>query len=342
MTTITHINTNIDIATTEALSMQGLYGVIQSAFPKDPNTTVIGISIPILGINCKETGIISPIDDFKEAVSRIFNDAMGAIFKPIWQVLVDLANVLGLGLLDEKLPILDLSIGDLFSRDLFDNLLTIVTRLYNTAKEQLQQILSILGIPTPFFTEIVSPEKEIYYIVKTILGSLWDTIIKKIKSYIDMILTALKIYDAINQTGFSITWEAAITAILERILSYLALPPSLQDVVDLIKLYVKQVLGYAEATYGQIMSIIENFTMPVFGKPFDWLLPLNPKTIAPNIDFIKLISDIKLWLTNFIAGLIQKFIDAVLSVLQFFGITFEWVKINVPIKLCVIQTIPAR
>lgn len=334
---ISHVDGQINVFTTEVFTMTGISDLIFKSFPSDPNVSVIGISVPLLGIQCKESGIINPIEDLKEAAARIYHDAMSAIYKPIWETLVSLANILSMGALDTKLPVLNLTIADLFKRDLFDIINTIITSLYKTAKDAINNILNILGIPSPFFTEIQSPEKEIYYIVKSIMFSLWDTLLKRIKEIIELIKTGLTIYDAANMTTFSITWQQAIDAILAQILSYLALPPTIADVRTAINVFVKQVLGKADATYGEIMKIINDFKLPVFGKPFDWILPINIKVNAPNIDFTKILTDMKVWLTNFMGALLKKFIDAVLTVLQFFGLSINWIAINIPIQLCTIK-----
>ena len=48
-------------------------------------------------------------------------------------------------------------------------------------------------------------------------------------------------------------------------------------------------------------------------------------------------TDMVTWLNNYVINLIKKFIDAVLSVLQFFGIGVDWLAVNLPIRFCVVN-----
>lgn len=337
---VSPVSATIDIATADAFTMQGLYETIRKAFPGDPNTRVVGISLPLLGIDCKTSGMINPGEDIKEMVSKLFHEGYKNLIQPIWNCLVRLANILSAGALDEKLPVLNLSITDLFRTDIWTVVTTMITRLWNQAKDGLNSILNILnilGIPWPLFTDIQNDQKTIEYIVKNIISSFWDTVMKKIKQYIDMIATALKIYDAIYHTGFSITWEGAITAVLNKIADYLIAAPTIKEIKEYVETFAKAALDKATVTYGEIMSVINNFTIPKFGRPFDWILPLNEQAVIPNIDFVKILSDIKHWMSHFVGKILKEFIEAVNTVLSFFGVGFDWIKLNLTIKFCTIR-----
>ena len=78
---ISHVDGQVNVFTTEVFTMTGISDLIFKSFPSDPNVSVIGISIPLLGIQCKESGIINPIEDLKEAAARISYSATTTRFK---------------------------------------------------------------------------------------------------------------------------------------------------------------------------------------------------------------------------------------------------------------------
>ena len=123
MTINEHVNIQgkIKIDPTAAFNMQGITDAIKLAYPSDPTLTVVSIDVPLLNIACKEFGLINPIEDIKEAAARIYNAMLTKIVKPIYELLYRLMNILSLGSLSKlKLPVLDLTIDDLFKDNIFD------------------------------------------------------------------------------------------------------------------------------------------------------------------------------------------------------------------------------
>lgn len=339
MANITHADGQIDIATAQAFTMQGIWETIQKAYPNTSTQRVVGISIPSLGIECNQFGTINPIEDLKEAAAKMFFSAATAIVRAVYNIFKSLAEILGMGWLDEKLPVLDLSINDLFSNNIWDTVTKLVTRMYFAAKDELKKVLNFLGIPFPLYDQIADPKKEIAYLVKTIITSLWSAVQKRIKQGMDLIKQGLAIWDARNSgtTQFSITWQKAIDAILSKVLEILLDPFDLYLLDQRIKEFAARVLGIPKATYGQIMHLIDEFRWPGLGKLFDWILPINPKVFAPNFDYAKLLSDMKMFVINLLGKLLQEFCNAVKPILDVFGISIEWPTLNIPIRLCVIN-----
>ena len=338
---------NLIIDPTKAFNMQTITDAIRNAFPSDLSLIVTGIEIPKLNIKIKDVGLINPTEEIKEAAARIYNLTLKSIVKPIYDLIYELMNILSVGSLSKlKLPVFDLTIDDLFEDNIFDILMDKVLILYNNSKEQLNQILDLLKIPHNMFTEIGSPEREVYYIVKMILSSLWDSVLKEIKRVVDLILLALRAWDAIHwfvphptiPFSFSALWNAAINTALEEVSSFFLTAPSIQDIIDAIKQYAESIYNRAADNYLELMAVIDGFTLPVFGKPFDWQLPLNPNVNAPNFDFVKITADIKLWLTNFLSAFLQRFIALVESILNFFGLSLDIPKIEISFTLCAIRS----
>jgi len=325
-----------------ALNMQGLYKLVQDAYPSDPSLTVVGVSIPFAGIACKDIGIITPITDIKEAVSRLYDELMKSYLKPVYEILMKMFDILkafGLGVLDLTIPILNLHISDLFSSDLYSKLKVSLTNLYNNAKDKLNELLKLLDIPHPIYKDFNDPELEINEIVKRVKVSIWSFFFKLIDKIKTAYQTALAVYDAVTHpTVFppplSTIWKKAVDAILSEIESLLLRMPSLQDIENAIKALANK----ANATYEDLINAVKNFKINPFGKPFDWEFPIDPHVNRPNIDFAKLVSDIKIWMNNFIGQIIAKFIQAIAKILQLFGIPgFEFPKISIPITLCAVK-----
>jgi len=331
----------IDLA--KGLNMQKIYTLVQDAYPNDPSLTVTGVSIPLFNIGCKHTGVIDPITDVKEAVSRLYDELMKTYLEPIFKILQELFDILkhfGLAALDLTIPILNLHISDLFSKDLYDKLKVSLTDLYNNAKDQLLELLKLLGIPYPFFTDFNIPELEITEIIKRVKASLWGFFYKIISELVSLIQIGLEAYDAITYKvpTLSEIWKKVKDAILGKILDILISLPSFQDIENAIKAFIKTIYGDIEATYEQIIEALKNFHLPIFGKPFDWLFPIDIKVNRPNIDFTKIVSDIKIWINNFIGQILAEFIQAIDQILKLLKIpSFEFPKIEIPVLLCAVK-----
>lgn len=340
VTTTTHIQVpgTLVIDLSQALNMQGLFKLVQDSYPSDPNLTVVGISVPILNIGCKEFGIIDPISDIKAAISRLYDYLMKAYLKPIYEILMKLFDALkkfGLGFLDLTIPILDLHISDLFADDLYDKLKAKLLDLYNNAKDKLNNLLDLLQIPHPIFKDFNVPELEIEEIVKRVMASIWTFFFKLINKIKSAYEAALAAFDAATYKvpTLSTIWKKAVDFLLSQIEQFLLQMPTIQDIEDAIKKLVNK----ANATYEELIAAIKKLHFPVFGNPLDWLFPIDIKVNRPNIDFAKLVSDIKIWMNNFIGEIIKKFIQAIDKILKVFGLEFVIPKIKIPITLCAVK-----
>ena len=331
---ISHIAAEVNVPV--GFTMQSIYESVAGSYPA--GKAVTGISIPLLGITCKEFGVINPIQDIKEAVIRMYNYAMGSIIKPIFEALVKLVDILSAGILDFKLPFLDLTITDLFQSDTYDRVKAAVLKLYKESIEELKNLLKTLGIPWPFFENIGDPIMEVALIVKALMTSFWDAVIKQIWEMVKLILLALEIYDRINQSNWAFSWQQAIDAVLASIAEFFVIPPTIQDILDALKEFAKQLYGDVVMTYEMLIKAIEKFKLPVFGLPLDWNLPESLSALIPNVDFMRLLIDMKVWMTNFLMGIVNKFVDLISTILQFFGINLEKIlSIKFPILLCVVE-----
>ena len=342
---LVHTTGTLTFDPNKGLSMSAIADSLFKITPRDPSLHVIGVDFTLIGLQCKTFGIIDPIKELQEAAARLYNYAMQAFIQPIWNGLYSLYQALkkfGLGLIDLKLPVLDLRISDLFNPDLYGVIERAITKLYNSAKDKIVAILNALGIPWPLFKNLVSPEEEIRYIIKHILASLWAELNKKINLIKDLIQTGLRIYDLIvyKKLLWSELWKAAVDQFLKTIIRYLTSPPSIEDIKRAIIAFAKKVLNKVEVTIAEILSVIQNFTLPIIGNPFDWLFPLNIHVNFPDVDFNKILGDIKLWINNFIMNLIIKFIKLVKRILSIFGIVIELPKISVPISICAYRINP--
>lgn len=303
--------------------------------------TILGIDIPLIGIDCLIYKTVDPTFDLKEAMTRLFNYLSKLILKPIFEILEALAKVLGAAIDDFlKIPILDLTISDLFKDDLWSVIEEKVKNLWANAQDELFKILETLGIPWPFFDQIDDPELSIRKIAKDIAINLWSFIFKAIMKIITAIEVAMKAYD-IATFGFpkwSVIWREVIDAVLGAIVPYLITPPTIEDLLKQLTDLAKDIFDLPVVTFQELMAVIEKFELPVFGLPLDWKLPLNLKMEFPEKDFSKIISDMIVWINNFMIGILRKFIEAVSSVLEFFGVPINFLtEVKIPITLCVAE-----
>jgi hypothetical protein len=341
-----HTNGTVSINLADAFNMQKIADAISSAYPSEPGVAVVGITIPLLSITCKEVGVIDPISDIKNAVSRMYHKFMQGFIQPIWDALYGVYNALkrfGLAVLDLKLPILGLKISDLFNPNIYDVIKKAITNLYESARNKIDAILNILKIPVNIVNDLDSLEKKIEAIVKNIFVSIWDTIIKKIKDVIDLIKIGLRVFDLIvyKHLVWSIVLQSAIDAILKKIMDFFTNPPSIQDIYDALMKFAQRVYNRATGiTCNDIMKIISQFRLPIIGLPIDWQLPLNPRVNAPCFDLAQILADMKMWINNFIMKIVQKFVEKILSILSLFGQVFKLPTLHIPITLCVTKAVP--
>ena len=321
-------------------NMQTMYNDLINQYSSS-TYTILGIDIPLIGIDCLIYQTVDPGFDLKEAMSRLFSYLSKLILKPITEILEALAKVLGVAI-DEflKIPVLDLTFQDLFRDDFWALIEEKVKNLWENARDELLDILKTLGIPWPFFDQIDDPELSIRKIAKDIALSLWGFIFKAISKIITAIGIAMKAYD-IATFGFpkwSLIWEEIKDAILKSILPYLATPPTLEEIFTAIEDFAKELFDKAVVTWQDLIAALEKFKLPIFGLPMDWKLPLNLKVEFPEKDFSKILSDMLNWLNNFLTNLLKKFIEAISSILEFFGIPIKFLtEVKIPISLCVVE-----
>jgi transposase len=311
--------------------MQTIYQSIVDAFPKDK--TVIGIGIPLIGIECKHYGVINPIEEIKEAAARAYDFFLNAYWRPIMKAITQLLKILKINF---KLPIphLKLTLDDLFSTKLFDKIKAQLLQLYKTAKAKVDAIFKFFGIPDPLFKEILDPEKELMYKIKAIMTALPGLLQSKLKALILTLDRALaKIGGKIFKPLYDI-WKKAVSVLFTFLFNT---PAKIDELKKLIEDFAKKLLKKAQVTYEDLMKALDKFKIPGIGRPHDWKLPYNPKVNMPNIDFIKLITDIQLWLSNYLMNIILRFIKAIARVLKYFKIPFV-LPFNLSLKatLCVI------
>ena len=319
--------------------MQGIYDSVTSLYPAD--STVTGISIPMLGITCIETGVINPFADIKEAVVRMYNDAMGQYLRPAWNALFSIFNILSAGVLDFKIPLLDLTIFDLFKRDSYNRIEVAVAKLYAESKEKVKDLCRLFSIPFPLFTGISDAKKEVQLIVKALVTSFWDETFKIMNKMITMISAALFIYDRIKRTAFQVTWEKAIAAVFKELFFYMAVPSSVAQLKDLLTEYAKSLYNTATVTYDQLIQAMKSFKVPFFGSPMEFNIDkILSKVSIPEVDFASLLVDMKVWLGNVIVDTVKKFIFFIsgTTLLKALGINLDsFDEIKVPIVLCITE-----
>lgn len=320
-------------------TQQGIYNAIRTVYPKDPTLSVVSIAVPLVYINCKDFGTIDPVNEIKNAVMRLYNYFMQSYIQPIWNALFSLLKALG-GVFDIKLPVLGLSINDLFDPNLAEKIKKIILDWYYNAKDQLIKLLETLGIRWPITFKTSQPEFEIEEIVKAILNSLWGFVVKAIKKVIELIKLGLLAWEAINTQGvptWSRIWQEAVDAVLGAILDFLTRVPTIQEIYDALVAFAKQVWNKAVVSIEEIIAVIKDFKF--FGlKLFDWDFPWNPKVSNSEIDLMRMLNSMLVWMKNFIFRLILQFVQLVENVLQFFGVTLaKLTTIKIPITLCAVQ-----
>jgi hypothetical protein len=340
------IPVNIEIDLKNGFTMQSLYDSIQAAYPKDPKLSVVSVSIPLLGLECLTLGIINPITDIKNALSRLYNYLMQSILKPIWDFLYKIYEALkkfGLGILDLKIPVLDLHLTDLFASDFRDRLIAKITELYNNSKAKLIKILEFLRIPYPFMEGFVDPQHELEMIVDKIINSLWGFLFNTIKKVIELIQLGLKLYDLATPPytlKFSIVWEKLVDEALKAILMYLAKIPTLEDIEKWLRELAQKIFNVKTPTCAQMVEAFKQFKIPIIGKP-EVFTEINPTVVQPCIDLQKLLMDTLSWINNIVMNLVLKFVNLVVKLLdlflKLFGITFSLPKIKIPIVICAVK-----
>jgi hypothetical protein len=343
----TRIPVDIEIDLKNGFTMQSLYDSIQAAYPKDPTLSVVSVSIPLLGLECLTLGIINPITDIKNAISRLYNYLMQSILKPIWDFLYKIFEALkkfGLGVLDLKIPVLDLYLTDLFAADFRDRLIAKITELYNNSKAKLIKILEFLRIPYPFMEGFVDPQHELEMLVDKIINSLWGFVFNSIKKIIELIQTGLKLYDLATPPytfKFSIIWEKLVEDVLKAILMYLAKIPTLEDIEAWLRELASKIFNVKVPTCAQMVEAFKQFKIPIIGKP-EVFTEINPTVVQPCIDLQKLLMDTLSWINNIVMNLVLKFINLVVKLLDLFlslfGIKFSLPTIKIPIVICAVKT----
>ena len=206
----------------------------------------------------------------------------------------------------------------------------------------MDQILSFLNIPTPAFADVHSPEKEIEHFVKSIVSSLWTQLWKKVEEIRNLINTGLRLWDQVNKTKPFPTqpfWQSVVDSVLGKYLDLIKNPPTMQQIEDALIDFARGAYQRAEVRASEILAVLKRFTLPIVGFPLDWNLPLNPRVHANSIDLAQIISDIKIWLNNFVTNLVQKFVNAIAKLLSLFGIPIpSFPPIPIPLIACAIHT----
>jgi hypothetical protein len=338
--------TTIDI--NNVFTMQGLFNTIYGTLPSSDEYTITGISIPLLGMSCKTDGVINTYMDIKDAVARLYNYLMKSYLQPIWIVIENLLKALeaivgGLFNIDLTLPVLNLTVSDLFSDNLYNRLITSITNLYNNALDQLKTILNVLGIPFKPYDDTDSPETTIASIVKNIMVSLWGSLIRKIADIIGAIKTGLFAYDSITTPGafpppLGTLWESIVDAVLAKIAIFFASGgPTVQEIFDALVAFVKLALDKTVVTAQEILDYLTNFTLPIFGRPFDWDLPFQGGVESPQKNLEQLLADIKNYCTNYIGLILAQFVKAISAILSIFGLNFTLPVLSISYTVCAVR-----
>lgn len=321
-------------------NMQSMIDSVKTSYNTSTHT-VLGIDIPVVGFDCLVYKTVDPTFDISDALIRLYDYLSKLVLKPIWTALQALAKAVGAVIGDIlKLPVLGLTIEDLFKDDIWQTIENIVRKLWNEGQDQLISILKVLGIPWPFFQQVDDPDLSIRKIAKDIAANLLQFVFKAIDKIIKAIKAALLIFDiATFQTPkFSITWQQAIDAVIGEVLNFFAAPLTLEELFKAILDFAKEAFKLPFVTFAELMNIIEKFKLPIFGYPLDYKLPIDPKKDFPERDFSKIISDMIAWLNNFLVNILKKFMEAVMSILQFFGIPLKFLtSVNIPITLCAVE-----
>jgi hypothetical protein len=326
-----------------AFSQEGLYNTLQLIKPQDPNLTVVSIAIPFVHINCKEFGIIDVVTELKNAAERLYDYFVKYYIQPIWNALYSLYEALknlGLGIIDLTIPFFNLHISDLFNPNLFDTIKDYVINLYYNAREELESILRALGIRFPFTFNISVPEIEIVEIAKAICNSLWAYLIKAFKRVIALCSQGVALWEALHSTPPTLSQliERVQNAILGVIGDFLTNVPSINDIYESLVNFAKSVYNKASVTIEEIVAVIKDFTFGPFGKLFNFSFPTwNPNTNFPEVDLMRMLNQMLIFLKNFLLSTITNFVKAIADVLQFFGVTIlDALTFEIPITLCAV------
>lgn len=327
-----------------ALSQEGIYNALRLIKPQDPSLTVVSIAVPLVHVNCKEFGIIDPILELKNAAERIYDYFVKYYIQPVWNALYSLYNTLknlGLGIIDLAIGIFDLHISDLFDPNLFATIKAKVLDWYYNRKQDLIDLLNLLKIKFPFTFSLKSAELEIEEIVKAICNSLWAFLIRAFKKLIALCSQGVELWEAIN--NFSIpTWSEIIRKaeqlIMGTILDFLTNVPTITDIYNAVVDFAKSVYNKSVVTIQEIIAVIKDFTFGPFGKLFNFSFPSwNPNTKMPEIDLMRMLNQMLLFLKNFLLSTITNFVKAILDVLQFFGVALlDLLTFEIPITLCAV------
>jgi hypothetical protein len=173
------------------------------------------------------------------------------------------------------------------------------------------------------------------YKAKAIMTALPSLLQSKLKALILNMDRALsKIGGKVFKPLYDI-WKKAVGVLFVFLFNT---PFKIDELIKLIEEFAKKLLKKAQVTYTDLMKVLEKFKIPGIGRPYDWKWPYNPKVNMPNIDFVKLLTDIQLWLSNFFMNITLRFIKSVSKVLNFFKIQYPVLPFNLSLKatLCVI------
>lgn len=321
-------------------NMQSMIDSVKTSYNTSTHT-VLGMDIPIIGFDCLVYKTVDPNFDISEALIRLYDYLYKLTLKPIWETLEALAKAIGAVLGDIlTLPVLDLKIPDLFKDDIWQTIEDKVRSLWESGQAELESILKILNIPWPFFQQLDDPDLSIRKIAKDIGANLLQFVWKAIDKLIKAIQTALRIFDiaTFGVPKFSITWQEVVDAVIGEVLKFFTAPLTLSELYDALLDFGRSVLDLPVLTFNDLMSVIKNFKLPIFGFPLDYTLPVNVKVEFPEKDFSKIISDMMVWINNFLVNILKKFIEAVTSILEYFGLKPKFLtSVNIPITLCAVE-----
>lgn len=322
-------------------TQKGIYEAIKLIKPPpSPDYTIVSIAVPLVYVNCLEVGIFDPVTMLKDAALKLYNYLMQYYIQPIWNALYSLYEALknfGLAFLDLTIPILDLTLADLFDPNLIEKIKAKILDWYYNAKDKLIELLNLLGIPWPINVNVNAPQFDIEYIVNAILNSLWSFVLKLIKKVVALISQGLRLWELATQQGaivWSQIWDNLVDSILGYIMDFLTNIPTIQEIYDALVAYAQELYDKVVLSFEELLEALKSFKF--FGlKPFDWDLPWNPTINFPEIDLMRMLNSMLVWFKNFIFSIIKQFIDAVMDILEFFGINLTGLlTINIPITFC--------
>lgn len=328
-------------------TQQGIANAIRTAYPTSPDYTVVSIAVPLIHINCLEEGIFDPWNMLKDAANKLYNYFMQYYIQPIWNALYSLYEALkgfGLAILDLNIGILDLTLADLFSPDLYEKIKQKILALYDSVtgaiSQALKDLLEFLGILIPD-VPFKSPQFDLEYIINAIMSSLWASILRLIKQVISLISAGLRLWEIATQEGrivWSQIWDNLKDAILGYILDFLTNVPTLQEIYDALVAYARELYNKVAVTIEELLEALKSFKF--FGlKPFDWDLPWNPSISFPEVDLQRMLNSMLMWFKNYLFSIINQFVQAVMNILEFFGINLAALTtITIPITFCAVPT----